>query len=207
MTSDYIDLALILAVDVSTSIDAGDYQLQMSGIASALRDKEFIDAIGSGPHSSIAVSVVQWSTRLSQEVTLDWTIIGNSSQAKDAAGVIESAARRWMPGGTGMAAAINFCVRHFDRLRIQSKRRVIDVSGDGEDNEDGDINGSRDEAISRGITINGLPIISGSGSIQSYYDQNVIGGPGHFLVPAANVLDFQRAIKEKLLRELKPIIA
>jgi len=207
MNSDYVDLALILAVDVSTSIDAGDYQLQMSGIASALRDKEFIDVIGSGPHSSIAVSVVQWSTRLSQDVTLGWTVIGNSRQAKEAADAIEKAPRRWMAGGTGMAAAINFCVRHFDGLRVKSKRRVIDVSGDGEDNEGGDPPQSRDDAVSFGITINGLPIISGSESIQDYYDQNVIGGPGHFLEPAINIFDFQRAIKEKLLRELKPIVA
>jgi len=207
MNSDYVDLALILAVDVSTSVDAGDYQLQMSGIASAFRDQELIDAIEGGQHGSIAVSVVQWSARQSQDVTLDWSVIQNLGQAKEAAGMIENAPRRWIPGGTGMAAAINFCIRHFDRLGIKSKRHVIDVSGDGEDNEGDDPSESRDKAGSLGITINGLPIISGSSSIQDYYDQNVIGGPGHFLVPAVNIFDFQRAMKEKLLRELKPITA
>ena len=207
MDSISIDLALILAVDVSSSVDDGDYHLQMSGIAAALRDQEFIDAISGGQHGTIALCVVQWSSHHSQDVTLGWTIIGNSIQAKNTADIIDSAPRSWTPGGTGMAAAINFCVRYFEMLGVKSTRRVIDVSGDGEDNEGGSPPQSRDQAVSLGITMNGLPIISGSESIQNYYDENVIGGPGHFLVPALNVLDFQRAIKQKLLRELNPIVA
>jgi len=207
MGSKSVDLALILAVDVSSSVDDGDYHLQMSGIAAALRDQEFIDAVSAGQHGTIALCVVQWSNRESQDVTLGWTIIGNSAQAKAAADVIVSAARRWVPGGTGLAVAINFCARYIDMLSFKSTRRVIDVSGDGEDNEGGSPPQSRDQAVSLGITINGLPIISGSVSIQNYYDENVIGGPGHFLFPALNVLDFQRAIKQKLLRELNPMVA
>ena len=98
-------------------------------------------------------------------------------------------------------------MRYFDRLEFKSSRRVIDVSGDGEDNEGGDPPSARDHAVSLEITINGLPIISGSESIQDYYSENVIGGPGHFLVPAENILTFRDAIKQKLLRELNPAIA
>ena len=207
MNQTSIDLALILAVDVSTSVDAGDYHLQMSGIAAAFRDPEFIQAISAGQHGVIAICAVQWSSRKSQEVVLDWTMIKNSFQAKAAADIIETAVRRWIPGGTGLASAISFCERYFDRLEFKSSRRVIDVSGDGEDNEGGDPPSARDHAVSLEITINGLPIISGSESIQDYYSENVIGGLGHFLVPAENILTFRDAIKQKLLRELNPAIA
>ena len=202
-----VDLALILAVDVSSSVDQGDYQLQMNGIAAALRLPAIIDAIANGQFGVIALSLVQWSSRYHQQITLDWTMIKNADEVEKTAKMIESAPRRWVPGGTGMAVAIDFCAQQFETLAVKATRRVIDLSGDGEDNDGGNPREARNRTVSRGITINGLPIIGGSTSLQIYFQRNVIGGLGHFLIPAVDIFAFQDAMSQKLLREVTPNVA
>jgi hypothetical protein len=207
MQASAVDLALILAVDVSSSIDAGDYRLQMDGIAGALRDHEIQQAIAAGPFGAIALSLVQWSTKASQATTLDWSVIGSAAQAEGAAAAVEKITRHWVPGGTGMAAAIRFCAQHFHSLSWQATHHVIDISGDGEDSEGGDVAGARANAVAADITINGLPIISGSTTIEDYYARRVIAGSNCFYVPATNIMAFHEAIRKKLLREIELIAA
>ncbi len=197
-----VDLGLVLAVDVSSSVDAGDFRMQMDGIASALRDPSVHDAIASGLHRQIALALVQWSNSSSQVMVLRWRILANPVDLEAAANEIENAERHWQPGGTGLAAALDYSTALLQALSVTAERRVIDVSGDGEDNDGGDASIARDRALTRGITINGLPIIYGSRYLLDYYHDQVIGGPGAFLEPAADMRSFRDAMLRKLLREI-----
>ncbi|MDE2385762.1 MAG: DUF1194 domain-containing protein, partial [Alphaproteobacteria bacterium] len=167
------------------------------------QDRNVQLAIAAGQHAAIAVSLVQWSTRVSQSVSLGWSAIRTPSDAAAAARAIANTSRQWLPGGTGLAAGIAFCTRHFQALPFQASRRTIDVSGDGDDNEGGDVAGARAAALAAQVTINGLPIISGSPTIADYYANEVIGGPDCFYVPAATIMDFGEAMTRKLLREVE----
>jgi Protein of unknown function (DUF1194) len=202
-----VDLALVLAVDCSSSVDAGDFKLQMDGIAAALRNPPLFDAIAAGNFRRIAVTLLQWSSWQSQEVTVEWRVVGERAELEAFAQEAEKAKRKWLPGGTGLAAAIAFSIALLEKAPVLAARRVIDVSGDGEDNDGGDAALARDEAVARGITINGLPILSGSSSLLAYYRRQVIGGPGAFLMPAANMNSFREAMTGKLLREVGDLTA
>ena len=199
-----VDLALVLAVDCSSSVDAGDYHLQMFGIAKALRNPKVLDAIESGENQRIAFALVQWSTRKSQNIIIKWRQLASQSDLFETAAEIELAERQWQIGGTGLAAAIDFSAALISKLNVETTRRVIDVSGDGEENDEGDLASSRDDALASGISINGLPLLDGSKTIEAYYRYRVIGGPGSFLVPAANSAAFGEAMEQKLLREIGP---
>ncbi len=201
-TTDPVDLALVLATDVSSSADSGDYILQMRGISAALTNPLLASAIALGRHKRIALSVVHWSTREHQEVAVPWTILSTARDLATMAGIIEHLERRWTPGGTGLAAAISFCAALVLSLKIDAGERMIDVSGDGQDNEEGNVALARDEAVALGVVINGLPITSGSPSLTNYYTRNVMGGADSFVLPARNILDYANAMKEKLLREV-----
>ncbi len=197
-----VDVALVLAVDCSSSVDAGDFRMQMDGIAAALRNPPFAGAIAAGPHGRIALSLVQWSSRRRQAITMNWRLLTGRPALEMAARDIEKAERNWDPGGTGIAAAIEFSIGHLQNFAFLADRRVIDVSGDGEESEGGDAATARDRAKGRGITINGLPIISGSNRLESYYRRNVVGGPGAFVIPAKDMRSFGDAMARKLLREV-----
>lgn len=199
-----VDLALVLAVDCSSSVDAGDYRLQMFGIAQALRNPKVLDAIQSGENQRIAFALVQWSTRKSQYIIIKWRLLATQDDLFQTARDIESAERQWQIGGTGLASAIDFCAALIAKLTVDAARKVIDISGDGEENDDGDVAFARSAAIAQGISINGLPILDGSRTIEAYYRYRVIGGPGSFLMPAANSAAFGEAMEQKLLREIGP---
>ncbi len=200
-----VDLALVFAVDVSTSVDAGDYKLQMDGIAAALRNPLTLQYVESGLDRKIAISLVQWSSARKQVVTLDWQILGSAADIELAAHKIEAEPRNWSPGGTGMAAALVFCAGLLKAFPFAARRKLIDVSGDGEDNEGGDVALARAAVLASGITINGLPVIDGSKLIQIYYQTQVIGGRGAFVEPAENMISFKSAMERKLLRELQDL--
>lgn len=197
-----VDLALVLSVDVSSSVDAGDFRMQMDGIASALRDPSVHNAIALGTNRRIALSLVQWSDAKSQTLSLDWQVLANPQDIEMAAHGIESTERHWRPGGTGLAAAVTYSTALLQTLTFATERRVIDVSGDGEDNEGGDTPAARDQALAFGIIINGLPITYGSHYLLSYYHDQVIGGSGAFLEPAQDMRSFRDAMLRKLLREI-----
>ena len=202
-----VDLALVLAVDCSSSVDAGDYHLQMFGIADALRSPKVLNAIQSGEHQRIALSLVQWSTRNSQYIIVKWRQIATQDDLFKTAQEIELAQRQWQIGGTGLAVGIDFSAALIAKLPVDALRKVIDISGDGEDNDYGNVIYSRNMAIAQGITINGLPILDGSKFIEAYYRYKVIGGPGSFVIPAANSRAFGEAMEQKLLREIGPQIS
>jgi hypothetical protein len=198
-----VDLALVLAVDCSSSVDAADFRLQMDGIAAALRNPAVASAIAAGANRQIALALVQWSSRGEQAISLPWRLLAGPLDLAAAARDVEAAERRWRPGGTGLADAIDFSAALLAALPIESTRRVIDVSGDGEDNEAGRPARARDAAVSAGIVVNGLPIVSGSVGLERYYRQLVIGGPGCFVTPAETIMSFQQAMTRKLLREVQ----
>lgn len=200
-----VDLALVLATDCSSSVDAADFRLQMAGIADALRNPMLAAAIASGLHGRIGLTLVQWSSRRRQSVTLPWRILADLDDLDRVAGEVEAGVRVWDPGGTGLAAAIDFSVGLLDTLPFAADRRVIDVSGDGEENDGGDVATARDRAVRGGITINGLPITYGSQRLLTYYTTMVTGGPGAFVIAADTIAAFRRAMTEKLLREVSPL--
>ena len=197
-----VDLGLALAVDCSSSVDAADFRMQMDGIAAALRDPSVYEAIASGSHRQIALALVQWSNWNTQVTVLRWRVLADRVHLEAAASKIENAERHWQPGGTGLAAGVDYSATLLQALPVVAERRVIDVSGDGEDNDGGDTIAARDRALALGITINGLPIINGSRYIVDYYRDQVIGGPGSFLEPADDMRSFRDAMLRKLLREI-----
>lgn len=199
-----VDLALVLAVDCSSSVDPADFRMQMDGIAFALRNPPLFDLIAAGRYRRVVLTLVQWSSRHSQNVAIAWRLIGARLDLEALAQEVERAERHWTPGGTGLAAAIDFSTALLAALPILADRRVIDVSGDGQDNERGNPAGARDRALVLGLTINGLPIINGSARLEAYYRDNVIGGPGAFVMPAADMRSFRDAMARKLLREVGP---
>ena len=200
-----VDLALVLAVDCSSSVDVGDFRLQMDGIAAALRNPPLFEAIAAGSCQQIALTLVLWSSRDSQAIAIAWRVLSSRLELEAIAQETENAERRWRPGGTGLAAAVDFSVSLLQTLPVAARRRAIDVSGDGTDNEGGDAVRARDGALALGVTINGLPIISGSRELEAYYRDRVIGGPGSFIVPAVNILSFRDAMTRKLLREVRAV--
>src|SRR5439155_19856207 len=132
-------------------------------------------------------------------VAIAWRVLTSRLELEAVARETEKVERHWRPGGTGLAAAVDFSVALLETLPIAAGRRAIDVSGDGQDNEGGDAARARNGALALGITINGLPIISGSRELEAYYRDRVIGGPGSFIVSAANIMSFRDAMAQKLL--------
>ena len=197
-----VDLALVLAVDCSSSIDEGDFQWQMKGIAAALRDPAVYHAIGSGRYRVIALALVHFSNARSQVTAMNWRILGSREQLAAAANFIEHSERHWLSGGTGLAAGLEHSIAVMQTVPALATRHTIDVSGDGEDNENGNLEGTRALAASLGITVNGLPITYGSKYLYSYYRNRVIVGDDAFVEPATTMKDFNDTFLRKLLREI-----
>ena len=205
-----VDLELVLGVDVSRSIDRGEARLQREGYIAAFRDAGVIRAITSGMFGRIAVAYFEWAGLVHREIVSDWTLIdGKNSAAAFAAalgGEIPGSARR-----TSISGAIDFATPWFDGNGFVGTRRVIDLSGDGPNNGGDLVIVARTRALATGVTINGLPILDESAGMFSafnipdldlYYRDCVIGGPGAFIVVAADFKDFARAVRRKLILEI-----
>jgi Ca-activated chloride channel homolog len=192
-------MALLLAMDVSGSVDAREYRLQVDGLAAALRDREVQEAL---LKHRAAVSVVQWSGVPEQEVSIPWTRIEEPTAIAELAGQVEEMRRAFRLGNTGVGAAISFATARFEAV-TDCVLWVMDVSGDGDENVGFTVGTARREAMNRGIIINGLAIEGpGTGrSITNFY-RNWVVTPGGFVETAENHHDFARAIRYKLLREL-----
>jgi hypothetical protein len=196
-----VDLALVLAVDVSSSVSHERYRLQMDGYAAAFRDAAVIQAIESGPVGAIAVTLVQWAGFNEYRQTIDWAIVRNAETADGFASAILESGRP--PGGsTGVSSAIDFSAHLLRHSAHRATRRVIDISGDGSNNNGRPAALARDEAVSAGIIINGLPILTEEPTLDSYFREQVIGGPGAFVIVAENQQSFATAIVKKLLVEI-----
>lgn len=198
-----VDLALVLAVDCSSSIDAADFHLQMRGISEAISNPAVFTAIQSGPHQRIALSIVHWSNHKTQKIALPWRALGSRSELEMCAEDIAKLPRNWVAGGTGLAAGLNFCTAYLNAVPFSTARKTIDVSGDGQDNEGGDMEAMHQQAKMLAITINGLPIIDGSRLLEAYYRERVIVGTDAFVVPAADIRAFTQAMTQKLLQEIQ----
>jgi hypothetical protein len=203
------DHELVLAVDISGSIDEDEARLQRQGYVAALTDPEVLKAIRSGLHGRIAILYFEWSGPETRRLVLDWTVIEDEASAKAAASALAAAAIR-SGMSTSISGAIEFAMPMYGRA-YAGARRVLDISGDGPNNAGSFILGPREAALARGITINGLPIINDRPSrggfpvmkdLDLYFEHCVIGGPGAFLVVAENFDAFAAAIRKKMIVEI-----
>ncbi len=200
-----VDLQLVLAVDASGSVDQRRFNLQKQGYVAAFRNPKVLNAILSGAYQSIAVSMFQWTGPLLQSEVIPWMVIRDAASAQAVSQAIDAVPRRIFGGGTSISGAIDFGVTRFARGEVQSDRKVIDISGDGANNGGRSASRARDDAVSLGITINGLPILSIEPWLEEHYRDEVIGGPGAFLVSARDFESFGDAIVKKLIAEIADI--
>lgn len=210
---DRVDLLIVLAADISRSVDERKFRLQREGYATALVDPRVLRAMAGGPAGRIALCFVEWASDTDQVLVMDWAHIGNSADAHAVAQRIREAPRAFA-GRTSISAAIDFSLGQLKRSPYQSERRVIDISGDGTNNSGRLVTEARDAAIAQGVTINGLVILSEMplsgnprhthppGGLAAYYERNVIGGPNAFVVEARGFEAFGLALISKLIKEI-----
>jgi hypothetical protein len=197
-----VDLQLVLAVDVSGSVNQTRFELQRDGYVAAFRNVRVLDTIRSGPHQAIAVTMMQWTGPALQVHVVPWMRIGDKSSAEAFAAAAAGAPRQLFGGGTSISGAIDYAVTLMSESPYHGKRRVIDVSGDGSNNRGRLVNFARDEAVAANIGINGLPILTLEPDLDAYYERNVIGGPGAFVIAAKSYEAFADAILKKLISEI-----
>jgi hypothetical protein len=207
-----VDLELVLAVDVSGSVDGWEAQQQRDGYVAAIADPAVIRAIGSNFHGRIAVTYLEWSGSDQQQVLLPWRAIGSAGDAEAYAAELAAQPMTRMMY-TSISHAIDYAVPLFDQNGFAGERRVIDVSGDGPNNRGRPLEEARAAALALGITINGLPILNDRPqpwagptprqmNLDRYYAEQVIGGPGSFTVVAEDFTAFKEAILTKLILEI-----
>jgi hypothetical protein len=204
-----VDLQLVLAVDVSRSIDEVEAELQRRGYIEALTSDRVIDAILSGEHRRIAVCYTEWAGTHYQIVVLNWAMIDSAAGARRFAEKLAEAPRE-SQSWTAVGAALAHAGQRFENSGFVSKRRVIDISGDGRTNDGPPAEIVRDRLVSQGIVINGLPVMMNRTNfgrppdltLDRYYEENVIGGSGAFMIVADNFDHFGRAVRTKLVREI-----
>lgn len=207
-----VDLQLVLAVDVSRSIDEVEAELQRRGYVEALTNDRIIDAILSGEHRRIALCYTEWAGTHYQVVVIDWTVIDSPGAARSFAEKLSEAPRQ-SQSWTAVGAALAHAGQRFDGSGFISKRRVIDVSGDGRTNDGPPAELVRDRLVAQGIVVNGLPVMMNRSNfgrppdllLDKYYEENVIGGSGSFMIVADNFDHFGRAVRTKLVREISSI--
>jgi hypothetical protein len=203
-----VDLALVLAVDVSRSMDPDEQELQRQGFVEALRSPVVHNAIKAGMMGRIVVTYFEWSGEGDQNVVVPWTVIDGAESASRFAAKLSGETIGRMRR-TSISGAIDFGMRLLSETGVEPLRKVIDISGDGPNSSGRSVTLARDEAASQGVTINGLPIMlkrpSGFGDMENldlYYRDCVIGGQGAFIVPVRERLQFAEAIRTKIVREI-----
>ena len=213
---DYADLLLVLAADISRSVDERKFRLQREGYANALTDPRVVKAMAAGPKARIALAFMEWASDGDQIVIVDWTPVGSREEAEAVAKKVREAPRAFM-GRTSISTGIDAAMALLTRCPFQAPRRVIDVSGDGTHNSGRPVNSARDEAVEKGVTINGLVILSDvplptnplhthpPGGLTAYYESNVIGGAGAFVVEAENFEAFGQSLISKLIKEIAAV--
>ena len=213
LAAEHVDLLLVLSSDVSRSVDHPKFLLQREGYAAAISDPVVMEAIKSGPHQRIAVCFVEWSGFGAQKLVIDWTMIDSPGAARKFGDQLLELPRAFADR-TSISGGIEFAATQLERAPFEGSRRTIDVSGDGTNNAGRDVKLARDETIAKGIVINGLVILSDRpvpwnaehtnppGGLEKYYQDNVIGGPGAFVLVAENFNSFGRAIIKKLIAEI-----
>ncbi len=204
-----VDAEIIFAVDISYSMDTTEQKLQRDGYVRALTSPQFLNALASGPNGKIAVKYIQWASYSDQDTVLDWTLIDGPKSASAVADRLSEAPYR-RSQRTSISGAIDAAAEMFRGNGFSSPRQVIDVSGDGPNNNGRPVVEARDQAVAAGITINGLPLVGirpwyGPADIKDldiYYQDCVIGGADSFMVVIHDVKDFVDATRNKLVREI-----
>lgn len=208
-----VDLLLVLAADVSRSVDAPKFRLQREGYAAAITNRRVLQAIDSGPQQKIALLFFEWAGPGMQTVVIDWSIVGGLADAERLADQFRLKPRSFYDR-TAIGSAIDFAAGLIGRAPFKAPRMVIDVSGDGTNNAGRDVLGARQAALDKGIVINGLAILSDvplitnpehthpPGGLLKYYEDNVIGGPGSFAIGAEGFEAFGTSIVSKLVKEI-----
>jgi hypothetical protein len=207
-----VDLQLVLAVDVSRSIDEVEAELQRRGYIEAMTNERVIEAVLSGDNRCIAICYTEWAGTHYQMVVIDWTLIDSAGAARRFAEKL-SEAPRTSQSWTAVGAALAHAGQRFEGSGFGSRRRVIDISGDGRTNDGPPAELVRDKLVAEGIVINGLPVMMNRTNfgrppdllLDRYYEENVIGGPGSFMIVADNFDQFGRAVRNKLVREVSGI--
>ncbi len=205
----FVDVELVLAVDVSRSMSPRELEIQRRGYAAALTSRDVIDAIREGPNGQVALIYVEWSGWNAQRVIVPWTIIKDAEGAEDFAARLTAefndSLRR-----TSISGLLDYATGLFEQNEVRSLRRVIDISGDGPNNHGRPVQAARDEALAQGIGINGLPLMTREGlgwqwhldDLDEYYRHCVIGGPSAFVIPVLEWAHFPDAVRRKLVLEL-----
>ena len=214
-----VDLLLVLAADVSRSIDEIKFKLQRDGYAAALTDPAIVRAMQSvGPKKRIALLFVEWAGAGESKVVVDWTSVGSAEDARAFADRLLATPRPFY-GRTSIAGAIDVGLAQLASSPFKSDRKIIDISGDGTNNAGREVKEARDEAVAAGVVINGVVILSKvplpfnpahthpMGGLLAYYENNVIGGPGSFALQAENFETFGLAMRTKLIKEIAGINA
>jgi Protein of unknown function (DUF1194) len=213
-----VDVAIVLAADVSRSIDDDEFQLQRQGYAAAVMSPRFMEAIQGGTHGAVALCFLEWAGPDQQAVVANWMVIRDGEGAAEFAKILLDSPRSFA-GRTAIGAGIDFAAAQFTTTKgVFAGRWIIDVSGDGTNNSGRPVTEARDEAIARGITINGLAIINEKSGgmpenflylhthppsgLPNYYRENVIGGPGTFVLQIVNFDTFAEAMTNKLITEV-----
>lgn len=205
-----VDIELVLAIDVSGSVDPVEARMQRDGYYAALTNPKVIKAIQSGVLGKIGVVYMEWAGSHYQRTVLDWTLIDNAANAEQfiaRLADVPPTTQRW----TSISAAIDYSMSLFDQSPFEGTRRVIDISGDGSNNNGRSVAQARETALNAGVTINGLPIVNDrptawggmpEANLDKYYEDHVIGGPGSFMVVADGFEKFADAILTKLIMEI-----
>ena len=212
-----VDAAIALTADVSRSIDDEEFQLQRRGYAAAVTAPRFLQAVQAGPHGAIALCFLEWAGPEQQAVVAKWMVIRDGEGAAEFANILLGAPRS-TAGRTAIGSGIDYAVAQLEASGITAERQIIDVSGDGSNNSGRPVTEARDEAVAKGITINGLAIINEKtggmpgtflyvhthppGGLPNYYRENVIGGPGAFVLQMVNFDTFAEAMTNKLVSEI-----
>jgi Protein of unknown function (DUF1194) len=196
-----VDVALVLAIDVSGSMSEERLRLQLQGYIDAFRSADLARAVAQGPRGRIAATLVEWSDYGHQDQTVGWTLIADQAGGRRFADAIAHAALAG-PGWTSLSGAIGFSARLLAGGKFRATRRVIDISGDGVNNDGPPPALLRDRAVAAGITINGLPIVELDPALADYYRTNVVGGPDSFVEVATDLGSFAGAVLRKLIVEV-----
>jgi len=206
-----VDVELVLAVDVSRSVDPEEQELQFRGYEAAFRDQRLIDGIAGGPVGAIACMMFTWSDWQIQNVVVPWTKLDGTASANRFADAIAGAPRQtWLY--TSISGAIDFAGKQFGQAGFEGTRRVVDISGDGVNNSGRSLAEAREAALAQGIVLNGLAVMDKTPSplalagaippLDEYYRHEVIGGPGSFLMVAEGFAAFESAVRRKIIREI-----
>lgn len=204
-----VDLQLVMAVDVSRSIDEVEAELQRRGYIEAMTNERVIDAILSGENKSIGVCYVEWAGTHYQQTVIDWMLIDSARTARRFSEKLAESPRT-SQSWTAVGQALVYSAKRFEDSPFTSRRRIIDISGDGRTNDGPPAELVRDKLVADGIVINGLPVMMNRTSfgrppdttLDKYYEENVVGGHGSFMIVAVNFDDFGRAVRSKLIREI-----